>query len=103
VAPSGVSGVQQLPKAGPSGGFSSQMLAEPTITSWGEVFGRLPYLSPEYAAYLLGPRHKHYIASPAEDVHALSVILYWLLAGRRPSCSVHQLGARRASFSSAGA
>jgi serine/threonine protein kinase len=60
------------------------MLAAPTITSWGEVFGTLPYLSPEYVTYLLGPRREHYIANPAEDVHALGVILYWLLTGRRP-------------------
>jgi serine/threonine protein kinase len=62
-----------------------QPLLYDTLTGPGEIVGTPLYLSPEYAAYILGPRQRgHRVAQPTADVYSLGVILYEVLTGMRP-------------------
>lgn len=54
------------------------------ITGPDEIVGTPQYVSPEYAAYLLRYRRGTRRASPEEDIYALGVCLYELIAGASP-------------------
>ena len=48
-----------------------------------EFGGSLPYMSPEHVAVLLGEARPDHVAGPS-DIYAFAVVLWELLAGRRP-------------------
>lgn len=54
------------------------------ITGPDEIVGTPQYVSPEYASYLLTYRRGTRRAAPEEDIYALGVCLYELIAGMSP-------------------